>query len=33
MVSIGTVVVLPMIFVGLLVRRYLVAGLTMGAVK
>lgn len=33
MVSIGTVVVLPMIFVGLLARRYLVAGLTMGAVK
>lgn len=33
LVSIGTVVVLPMIVAGLLVRRYLVAGLTMGAVK
>ncbi len=33
MVSIGTIVVLPMIVVGLLVRRYLVAGLTLGAVK
>lgn len=33
LVSIGTVVVLPMIVAGLLVRRYLVAGLTLGAVK
>ncbi len=31
--AIGTVVILPMIAVGLLVRRYLVAGLTLGAVK
>ena len=29
----GVVTTLPMIFLGLLVRRYLVAGLTMGAVK
>lgn len=33
LVSIGTVVVLPMIVAGLAVRRYLVAGLTLGAVK
>jgi len=31
--AIGTVVVLPMIAVGLAVRRYLVRGLTLGAVK
>lgn len=31
--AIGTVVVLPMIVAGLLVRRYLVEGLTLGAVK
>lgn len=31
--AIGTVVVLPMIAAGLAVRRYLVAGLTLGAVK
>lgn len=31
--AIGTVVVLPMIFVGLAVRRWLVRGLTLGAVK
>lgn len=33
LVSIGTVVILPMIVAGLAVRRYLVAGLTLGAVK
>jgi len=31
--AIGTIVVLPMMVVGLAVRRYLVAGLTLGAVK
>ncbi|MDQ3795142.1 MAG: carbohydrate ABC transporter permease [Actinomycetota bacterium] len=31
--AIGTVVVLPMVAVGLAVRRYLVRGLTLGAVK
>jgi multiple sugar transport system permease protein len=30
--AIGTIVVLPMIAVGLAVRRYLVKGLTLGAV-
>jgi multiple sugar transport system permease protein len=31
--AIGTVVVLPMILVGLAVRRWLVRGLTLGEVK
>lgn len=31
--AIGTIVVLPMIVAGLVVRRYLVAGLTLGAVR
>jgi multiple sugar transport system permease protein len=31
--AIGTIVVLPMIIAGLVVRRYLVAGLTLGAVR
>ncbi|MDQ2672344.1 MAG: carbohydrate ABC transporter permease, partial [Actinomycetota bacterium] len=30
--AIGTIVVLPMMVVGLAVRRYLVKGLTLGAV-
>jgi multiple sugar transport system permease protein len=30
--AIGTIVVLPMMIVGLAVRRYLVRGLTLGAV-
>jgi multiple sugar transport system permease protein len=29
----GTVTATPMLFLGLLIRRYLIAGLTMGAVK
>ena len=29
----GTVTAAPMMFLGLLIRRYLIAGLTMGAVK
>jgi multiple sugar transport system permease protein len=33
MTAIGTIVVLPMILAGLVVRRYLVAGLTLGAVR
>ena len=33
LMTIGVVTVLPMIFVGLVVRRWLVQGLTLGAVK
>jgi multiple sugar transport system permease protein len=33
LMTIGVVTVLPMIFVGLIVRRWLVQGLTLGAVK
>ena len=29
----GTVTALPMMFLGLIIRKYLVTGLTMGAVK
>jgi multiple sugar transport system permease protein len=33
LMAIGTVTVIPMIFFGMLVRRWLVRGLTLGAVK
>jgi len=29
----GTITTLPMMFLGLVIRKYLVTGLTMGAVK
>jgi multiple sugar transport system permease protein len=29
----GTILVIPMVFLGLLVKKYLVQGMTMGAVR